>query len=44
LLNGYVSIQKARTDYGVVIDPENLKIDHEATLEERKTKERRISR
>jgi N-methylhydantoinase B len=44
VLNGYVSIQKARTDYGVVIDPENLKIDHEATLEERKTKERRISR
>jgi N-methylhydantoinase B len=27
VLNGYVSIEKAREDYGVVIDPATLKVD-----------------
>jgi N-methylhydantoinase B len=31
--NGYVSVQKAAADYGVVIDPVNLKIDFQATRE-----------
>jgi N-methylhydantoinase B len=31
VINGYVSIQKARDDYGVVIDPETLKVDLDAT-------------
>jgi N-methylhydantoinase B len=29
--NGYVSLERARDDYGVVIDPETTSIDHEAT-------------
>jgi len=31
VLNGYVSLQKAREDYMVVIDPKTLKVDMEAT-------------
>ncbi|MBW1721940.1 MAG: hydantoinase B/oxoprolinase family protein [Deltaproteobacteria bacterium] len=31
VLDGYVSIERAREDYGVVIDPETLKVDPEAT-------------
>jgi N-methylhydantoinase B len=31
VLNGYVSIEKAREDYGVVIDPATLKVDLEET-------------
>jgi N-methylhydantoinase B len=27
VVNGYVSIEKAREDYGVVIDPLTLKVD-----------------
>jgi N-methylhydantoinase B len=34
--NGYISIERAREDYGVVIDPATLKLDLEAT---RKAKE-----
>jgi hypothetical protein len=30
---GYVSIKKAREDYGVVIDPDTLKVDRAATEE-----------
>jgi N-methylhydantoinase B len=30
-LDGYVSIEKARTAYGVVIDPKTLEIDNVAT-------------
>jgi len=32
VLNGYVSTESARKDYGVVIDPETMKIDKEATI------------
>jgi N-methylhydantoinase B len=32
VLNGYVSIEKAREDYGVVIDPDTMKADIAATL------------
>jgi N-methylhydantoinase B len=35
VLNGIVSIDAARTDYGVVIDPISLEIDHAATEAER---------
>ena len=28
VVNGYVSIEKAREDYGVVMDPATLKVDH----------------
>ncbi len=31
VVNGYVSIEKAREDYGVVVDPRTLKVDPEAT-------------
>jgi N-methylhydantoinase B len=31
VVNGYVSIEKAREDYGVVIDPATLKVDLEET-------------
>ena len=31
VLDDYVSIKGAREDYGVVINPETLEIDHEAT-------------
>jgi N-methylhydantoinase B len=31
VINGYVSIEKARDDYGVVIDPDTLKVDLVAT-------------
>ncbi len=35
----YVSIKKAKTDYGVVIDPDSLKLDLEATQKLRKSLE-----
>ena len=31
VLNGYVSVESARKDYGVVIDPETLKVDKDET-------------
>ena len=31
VINGYVSIEKARDDYGVVIDPETLRVDRAET-------------
>jgi len=31
VINGYVSLEKAREDYGVVIDPQTLKVDLKAT-------------
>ncbi len=31
VLEGYVSIERARKDYGVVINPKTLKVDTEAT-------------
>jgi hypothetical protein len=30
-MEGYVSFEKAEEDYGVVIDPNTLKVDGEAT-------------
>ena len=33
--NGYVSVEKARDDYGVVIDPVSLKVDLEKTTQVR---------
>ena len=35
VLEGYVSIERAREDYGVVIDPKTLKVDMEATKKQR---------
>jgi N-methylhydantoinase B len=32
VLDGYVSLESAREDYGVIIDPDTLKLDREATL------------
>jgi N-methylhydantoinase B len=37
VIEGYVSVEKAREDYGVVIDPATLKADFSATDELRKT-------
>ncbi len=31
VIQGYVSLEKAREDYGVAIDPETVKVDEEAT-------------
>lgn len=31
VIDGYVSLEKAREDYGVIIDPETMKLDPEAT-------------
>jgi N-methylhydantoinase B len=31
VLEGYVSIEKAKEDYGVIIDPETLRVDGERT-------------
>ena len=42
-VNGYVSIGRAREDYGVVIDPANLKVDAEATEKLREEFRRRNS-
>ncbi len=33
VLNDYVSIERARADYGVVIDPQRMAIDEAATAE-----------
>ena len=40
VVNGYVSIEKARDEYGVVIDPESLKVDLVATENLRASKKR----
>ncbi len=32
VLNGYVTVERARQDYGVVIDPATLKLDEAATM------------
>ena len=32
VLNEYVSIEGAKRDYGVIINPETLEVDHEATV------------
>jgi len=31
VIYGYVSVERAREDYGVVIDPETYEIDYQAT-------------
>ena len=36
--NGYISVERARADYGVVIDPGALKVDLEATMRLREGK------
>jgi len=38
VVNGYVSIERAREDYGVVVDPDSLRVDIAATLKLRKEK------
>jgi N-methylhydantoinase B len=38
VLYGYVSIEKAKEDYGVVIDPDSLKVDQDATKNLRKNR------
>ncbi len=38
VINGYVSAEHARLDYGVVIDPQTLAIDAKATQKLRGTK------
>ena len=38
VVNGYVSVDRARDDYGVVIDPDTLKVDLEATRKRREKK------
>jgi N-methylhydantoinase B len=36
-LNEYISVEKARDVYGVVLDPKSFEVDQEATAELRKT-------
>ena len=36
VIEGYVSLEKAKAEYGVVINPETLKLDIEATKKLRK--------
>jgi N-methylhydantoinase B len=31
VMEGYVSLERAREDYGVVIDPKTMKVDEDAT-------------
>jgi N-methylhydantoinase B len=38
VINGYVSIEKAREDYGVVVDPQTLKVDRVETAKVRAVK------
>ena len=38
VVNGYVSVDRARDDYGVLIDPDTLKVDIAATLRLREEK------
>ena len=40
VIEGYVSVEKAREDYGVVIDPVSLEIDEDGTDRQRKTNPR----
>ncbi len=42
VINGYVSLQKAREEYGVVIDQDRMKIDIKATKQLR-NKMRKVS-
>ena len=37
VIEGYVSLEKAREDYGVIIDPNTLTLDEEATRKLRDT-------
>jgi N-methylhydantoinase B len=37
VIDGYVSIERAREDYGVIIDPQTLKVDEAATKRLRQT-------
>ena len=41
---GYVSVEGARMDYGVIIDPTTMTVDHEATSMQRQTTEERNER
>jgi N-methylhydantoinase B len=38
VVNGYVSIERAREDYGVILEPDTMKVDLAATLGLRKEK------
>jgi N-methylhydantoinase B len=37
VMEGYVSLEKAREDYGVIINPKTMKVDEEATRKVRNT-------
>jgi len=37
VMEGYVSLEKAKEDYGVVIDPKTMKVDEETTRKLRDT-------
>jgi hypothetical protein len=38
VIEGYVSLKKAREDYGIIINPKTMKIDTEATRRLRRDK------
>jgi N-methylhydantoinase B len=42
VMEGYVSLEKAREDYGVIIDPKTMKVDEEATRKARNTPRKAI--
>jgi N-methylhydantoinase B len=37
VIEGYVNLEKAKEDYGVVIDPKTMKVDEETTRKLRDT-------
>lgn len=44
VVNGVVSITSAKRDYGVIIDPSTLKVDHELTKNRREQMSKRSSK
>ena len=42
VMEGYVSLEKAREDYGVIINPKTMKVDEEATRKVRNTQRKAI--
>jgi N-methylhydantoinase B len=42
VMEGYVSLEKAREDYGVIINPKTMKVDEEATRKARNTSRKAI--
>ena len=44
VMDGYVSVQRARTDYGVIVDVDARRVDVAATAREREERKRQHQR